>query len=347
MPVPPSPGNALPNNPVTGTDENNAGVTGESNTAPGVIGKSFGLIPPTPNAPGGTGHIPQNLPASDGVLGIGLNGIHGQTSDPAQYGGFGENLASAAKTGDVGAGVYGVSKIVHGVYGTSNGDGDSDPSKLSLFSGVYGLHTGKNGPGVFGCGTGGFGVLAVSYQNYGLFATGTKGAASFQGDVKVVGNVGITGNITSVETITVSGDVMLTGGMDCAEHFDSALGQKLEPGTVVVIDADGMVEECHTAYDKRVAGIVSGAGEYRPGLLLGNSKAEDAQALIALIGKVFCKVDAGFAPIEPGDILTSSPTPGHAMKASDAQRAFGAVLGKALRGQSSGRGLIPVLVTLQ
>jgi hypothetical protein len=267
---------------------------------------------------------------------------------------FGENLTSTASTGDVGAGVSGASKIVHGVYGTSNGDGNSDPKKLSLYSGVFGLHTGKNGPGVFGCGTGGFGVLAVSYQNYGLFATGgAQGAAFFQGDIKVAGNtnvtgnISITGNITAVQTITVSGDVILTGGMDCAEHFESAIGQQLEPGAVVVIDEEGMVRECSAPYDKRVAGIVSGAGECRPGLVLGDRGAGPEKALVALIGKVFCKVDAGFGAIQPGDILTSSPTPGHAMKAGDAARTFGAVLGKALRAQSSGCGLIPVLVTLQ
>jgi len=158
--------------------------------------------------------------------------------------------------------------------------------------------------------------------------------------------VGITGNITSVESITVSGDVILSGGMDCAEHFESALDQQLDPGSVVVIDDDGLVRECGAPYDKRVAGIISGAGEYRPGVVLGECVSDRAPARVALIGKVFCKVDAGFAAIEAGDVLTSSPTPGHAMKASDTSRAFGAVVGKALRAQPNGRGLIPVLVTL-
>jgi hypothetical protein len=35
------------------------------------------------------------------------------------------------------------------------------------------------------------------------------------------------------------------------------------------------------------------------------------------------------------------------MKASDPTRAFGAVLGKALRAHSEGRGLVPILVALQ
>jgi hypothetical protein len=52
-------------------------------------------------------------------------------------------------------------------------------------------------------------------------------------------------------------------------------------------------------------------------------------------------------PIEVGDLLTTSSCSGHAMKASDPFRAFGAVIGKALRPLASGRGKIPVLVALQ
>jgi hypothetical protein len=48
-----------------------------------------------------------------------------------------------------------------------------------------------------------------------------------------------------------------------------------------------------------------------------------------------------------GDLLTTSPTPGHAMKATDPLRAFGAVLGKALLPLRSGQGLIPVLIAMQ
>ena len=68
---------------------------------------------------------------------------------------------------------------------------------------------------------------------------------------------------------------------------------------------------------------------------------------VALLGKVFCKVDAGCAPIEVGDLLTTSDTPGHAMKAGDSTKAFGSVIGKALRPLSAGQGLIPVLIALQ
>jgi hypothetical protein len=66
-----------------------------------------------------------------------------------------------------------------------------------------------------------------------------------------------------------------------------------------------------------------------------------------LAGTAYCKVDATYGGIQVGDLLTTSPTPGYAMKVTDASRAFGAVLGKALRPLASGTGLVPVLVALQ
>jgi hypothetical protein len=66
-----------------------------------------------------------------------------------------------------------------------------------------------------------------------------------------------------------------------------------------------------------------------------------------LFGKAYCKVDAAYAAIEVGDLLTSSDTAGHAMKAADPAKAFGAIVGKALGALPSGRGLIPILISLQ
>jgi hypothetical protein len=66
---------------------------------------------------------------------------------------------------------------------------------------------------------------------------------------------------------------------------------------------------------------------------------------IALVGKVYCRVDSAYAPIEVGDLLTTSPTRGHAMRVVDPSRAFGAIIGKALRPLSRGAELIPILVS--
>ena len=51
--------------------------------------------------------------------------------------------------------------------------------------------------------------------------------------------------------------------------------------------------------------------------------------------------------LEIGDLLTTSDTPGHAMRVGDPSRAFGAVIGKALAPLAAGRGMVPILVALQ
>jgi hypothetical protein len=80
---------------------------------------------------------------------------------------------------------------------------------------------------------------------------------------------------------------------------------------------------------------------------LDATKVSDQQIghMVTLGAFSHCKVDADIAPIEPGDLLTTSPTKGHAQKA-DPAKAGGAILGKALGGLKKGKGKIPVLVTM-
>ena len=143
-----------------------------------------------------------------------------------------------------------------------------------------------------------------------------------------------------------SGDILLKNA-DCAEEFDTADAVGVEPGAVVVFDEGGRVMPCRAAYHARVAGVVSGAGEYRPGIVLDKQRTGRERRPVALMGKVCCQVDASYGPVAAGDLLTTSPTAGFAMRASDRQRAFGAVVGKALKPLASGRGLVLILVTLQ
>ena len=151
------------------------------------------------------------------------------------------------------------------------------------------------------------------------------------------------------DTITLdgpSGDIVLKNA-DCAEEFDLAPSAGVEPGTVVVLDEEGRLQASRRPYDRKVAGVVSGAGDYRPGLVLDRQESRPDRLPVALMGKVYCKADAAYAAIEVGDLLTTSATPGHAMRADDPARAFGAVIGKALRSLRAGQGLIPVLVALR
>jgi hypothetical protein len=152
--------------------------------------------------------------------------------------------------------------------------------------------------------------------------------------------------ITGSGNLQVPGDILLTGA-DCAEHFDTSSPVPPEPGTVLIIDKDGALIESSDAYDKKVAGVVSGAGDYRHGIVLDQRPESSDRVPVALVGKVYCKVDAQYSPVEIGDLLTPSETPGYAMKALDPLKAFGAVLGKALRPLVGGKGLIPILVALQ
>jgi hypothetical protein len=120
---------------------------------------------------------------------------------------------------------------------------------------------------------------------------------------------------------------------------------------MVIDPAGGSRLRCSTeAYDTTVAGIVSTA----PGVSLGTKEdGNDGEKLIAVAGRVPCKVDASYAPIMPGDLLTTSDTSGHAMKAQPVEIGGieiyrpGTTIGKALEPLDSGTGTIEVLVTLQ
>jgi hypothetical protein len=165
------------------------------------------------------------------------------------------------------------------------------------------------------------------------------------------GNVGI-GTVTPAARLSVNGDVEVTGDIrllnaDCAEDFDVAGAEEIEPGTVMVIDEGGALKRSQQAYDKRVAGVVSGAGSLKPGIILDKEESNGGRLPVALMGKVACKVDARHSPIGVGDLLTTSSTPGYAMKADDPLRAFGAVIGKALRSLKGEQDIIPVLIALQ
>lgn len=162
------------------------------------------------------------------------------------------------------------------------------------------------------------------------------------------GNVEVR-NSANQTTILLNGE---TGdgvfqGADCAEDFEIALDVEAIPGTVMVLGTDGKLRPSTEPYDKRVAGIIAGAGDLRPGIILGRRSDAANRVPIALLGRTYCRVDATHAPISIGDLLTTSSTPGLAMKATDSGAAFGAIVGKAIQSLSAGTGLIPILVTLQ
>ena len=171
-----------------------------------------------------------------------------------------------------------------------------------------------------------------------------SGVVIVNGGPGVEGDLGI-GGVVNARDINVSGDIRLVNA-DCAEEFALERGGTVEPGTVMVLGEGGGLRPSAAAYDRRVAGVVSGGGDYRPGIILGEGSGGGAGVALALIGRVACRVDATREPVAVGDLLTTSDLPGHAMKASDPARAFGAVIGKALAPLERGTGLVPILVAL-
>src|SRR6185436_5258150 len=134
-------------------------------------------------------------------------------------------------------------------------------------------------------------------------------------------------------------------GADLAEKFPTT--DKPEPGMVMQIDPDhpGKLRIATGAYNSLVAGVVSGANNFSYGAVLGSFPGAEDAPPIALSGRVYVMCDASKAAINPGDLLTTSDLPGHAMKAIDHTKAQGAVLGKAMTRLGDGHGLVLVLVS--
>lgn len=217
------------------------------------------------------------------------------------------------------------------------------------------IHLDGDGGNIFAGGQGTDGDLvlrsATGQDRIRLDAGGGNiwaGGNGVDGDVVLFAS---TGNNSTLADATIhlngqAGDIILRNA-DCAEDFQVEDIECAEPGTVMVIGDNSRLRISHTAYDRCVIGIVAGAGDYRPGIILGRN-GDVADALpIALVGRIFCKMDANYGAIGIGDLLTTSPTPGHAMKAAHPAKAFGSVIGKALGSLDSGRGLVPMLVALQ
>jgi hypothetical protein len=197
---------------------------------------------------------------------------------------------------------------------------------------------------------------------------GIAGAADSVGDDPVDGGITSTGGPVLTEQ---DGDVYARSFRPSAADLASLVEVKepVEAGDVVVIDTEhpGAARLATIPSDPAVLGIVAA----QPGVLLGTSRPDPAlepgelgaeapvvvdgstdplaeqirRVPVALSGIALCKVDAGYGAIRPGDLLTTSPTPGHAMLAADPLP--GTILGKALEPMEHGTGPIKVLVTLR
>ena len=277
-----------------------------------------------------------------------------------------------------GIGVHGESTGGTGVYGVGHSVGVK--GKASDASGWGGMFLGSGdwgsgqallvmGDSLFGFvqvaggtdtepGAGGFLVLGstgstnISMDNNEIQARYNGNASTLYlnnggGSVAIGGATSIKGNVTVRSASTNAVLIELGEGLDYAEGFNVSDKSAIAPGMVLVIDPvhPGKLALSTQAYDKRVAGIAAGANGLGSAVRLG---AGQFDLDVALAGRVYCQVDATEHGVEPGDLLTTSAVPGHAMKVTDPARAMGAVLGKAMEPLKQGeKGQILVLVTLQ
>jgi hypothetical protein len=313
---------------------------------------------------------PAILAVSDKYTGIwgesiaGGSGVYGRS--PGWHGVFGES--------DTNTGVLGQSNTLFGVHGVST----SSTGTIGQSESGFGVHgTSKSSTGIVGQSVSGVAIEGASQQSDGVVGRGNRGVVGISENYQGVfgwsrGNSGVVGesegshavfaitrNATSAGifatnsaggnaalfegNVTVTGDLFLAGA-DVAEEFPVV--DDLPPGTVAVLDGEGNLTPCQQPYDTRVAGIISGAGDRVPALVLDRVIGTGARRPLAVTGKAWCAADAREHPIEVGDLLTTAAEPGKAMRVTDRLQAVGAIIGKALTPLRAGQGPVLVLVGL-
>jgi|FLOH01.1.fsa_nt_gi hypothetical protein len=167
--------------------------------------------------------------------------------------------------------------------------------------------------------------LNPSKEGDDLFSVTSRGAFT-EGNILINGDIQVRGNI-------------LGAGADLAENIKSS--EYLEAGDVVEInpDLDVTIRKSSGAYSNLVVGVISSD----PGIILGQ-KYEGYP--LALAGRVPVKVTNENGPIKRGDILTTSSTPGYAMKCVDLDKCRSAIIGKSLQELNSKSGLVIALISL-
>ncbi len=338
---------------VLGYSNNNRGVHGESASGAGVYGQS--------NSGNG---VWGKSAVSFGVRGQGAVGVQGESASGHGVVGFNSGGGPGL------AGVHGYSSATNGVgvLGSSvSGEAGHFIGKVGITSSLNvdqgSANNGAINPGITFGTSSGEGIASKRTPAGNQFGLDFYTAFSPRLSITQSGDVGI-GTSRPEAKLDVVGTtrthvLQITGGADFAEQFEvkatpeadgDASSLQVHAGLVVSIDPanPGKLVISARAYDRRVAGIISGAGGVKPGMMMSQTGTiADGQHPVALSGRVYCWADASNGPIEPGDLLTTSGIPGHAMKATDHAKAQGAIIGKAMTGLKEGQGLVLTLVTLQ
>jgi hypothetical protein len=238
-----------------------------------------------------------------------------------------------------------------GVYGwSSTGAGVSGRSEAASGRGVDGAATGTGGVGVYGRSSNGIGMVAESDNSHAI-----QIANAGQDGIRLLNGIGRdyirAGSDADLHfRVTNTGEAYADGGWKGAADFAELMSveggvETCEPGDVLVISTavDRHVERSSEPRSTLVTGVYSAKPGFvgSPHVMEGRG---DDEIPVAVVGIVPCKASAENGPIGRGDLLVTSSTPGHAMRAGTAEP--GTIIGKALEPLPSGTGVIEILVTL-
>lgn len=203
----------------------------------------------------------------------------------------------------------------------------------SLPAGVYGYS--ENGVGVYG-------------EAGGDFAW----AGYFDGDVRVDGSLVVSDSLLANDKAGYLFDIALNDSQEPLERGDVVVVNGVTDAVIGDIPVP-LVRKANSEASTAVIGVVDKVFVQDEE---GRSRMEERPAdpgeyvsMVTVGAFRAIKVDATYGAIAPGDLLVSSPTPGHAMKAAAVGEGphTGAIIGKALSALDDGTGAVAVMVSLQ
>ena len=191
-------------------------------------------------------------------------------------------------------------------------------------------------------------------------------------DISTIFSGHFTSNVAAGVYQGVYADLRTAAKKDVAEYIHDTHGDT-EAGDVLVADKnkDESVLKSQSQYQTSVLGVVTTDPHMVMGMELvideetGESIPGVSATRLALTGRVPVKISEENGPIEPGDLLTPSSIPGHAMKwtlldvneakdfeelksmLAENQRRRNAIIGKAVSSSGNGEGTVMVLISLQ
>jgi hypothetical protein len=271
------------------------------------------------------------------------------------------------------SGVYGHSIDGFGVTGSSTNNIGVQGFGAT---GVKGRSTIDNGKGVFGeasggSGTGVYGAAKGSSSLYGVYGSCEyrwQRAVYSKGDLEVDGSIyasdSKSGFVVDIclnddGTSLKHGEVVVISGV-----AEPVLGTIPVPLVCRATGANatgiiGVVDRLYQTYSNSVhhpkmQGSTISEKEPNGSLMEGMTIAPGSYLSVVTLGAYqVIRIDASYGAIQPGDLLTSSPSPGYAMKAQPVNVSGvefyrpGTIIGRALATLEFGQGTVPVFVSLQ